>query len=338
MLSGEDSLNGQTVKTKVLIEELKNDYGVKQLLLINTSGGIITRIKLFFRILHGMFCCKNFIILPAENGLRVIAPYLFLINKIFNRNLYYDVIGGWLPDFLIERPRLANILKNYSAIYVEVNSMKVSLEKQGFNNVIVIPNCKKLNIIDQNEAPPSIMDGKIKFATFSRVMKAKGIEDAANAIRKANTIRGKEIFHLDVYGFIEISEARWFDELQKEYSAEMSYKGAIPFEKSTDVLKNYYGLLFPTYYSGEGFAGSIIDAYAAGLPVIASDWKYNTEIVEAGKDGIIVPLQDSHKLAEAILWSESNAPEWEQFRNNVIKKAHLYLPSEALSVLKRNLA
>ncbi|MFR3494185.1 MAG: glycosyltransferase [Blautia sp.] len=51
------------------------------------------------------------------------------------------------------------------------------------------------------------------------------------------------------------------------------YKGMVPFNQSTEVLKNYDALLFPTYYEGEGFAGTIIDAFAAGLPVIASDWK-----------------------------------------------------------------
>ena len=50
-------------------------------------------------------------------------------------------------------------------------------------------------------------------------------------------------------------------------------------DKSVEVLKNYYALLFQTYYEGEGFAGTIIDAYSAGVPIIASDWKYNSELI-----------------------------------------------------------
>lgn len=69
----------------------------------------------------------------------------------------------------------------------------------------------------------------------------------------------------------------------------------VPFNQSTEVLKNYDALLFPTYYEGEGFAGTIIDAFAAGLPVIASDWKYNSEIIKQGITGVITK---THSISE----------------------------------------
>ncbi len=39
-----------------------------------------------------------------------------------------------------------------------------------------------------------------------------------------------------------------------------------------------------------GFAGTLIDAMAAGVPVIASNWKYNPEIVIENVTGRIYPL------------------------------------------------
>ena len=257
-------------------------------------------------------------------------------NRIFNRSLHYDVIGGWLPEFIECRPRLKENLKSFCVLYVETNKMKRDLDKQGFENVVVLPNCKDLAIVDDCQLNNENHD-KVVFATFSRVMKSKGIEDAVVAIHRANIKRGSNVFHLDIYGFIEKGEAEWFENLQKEFRFEMTYKGEIPFKQSTNVLKKYYGLLFPTYYHGEGFAGSLIDAFAAGLPVIASDWKYNAEIVSDGKEGLIVPVQDIDKLTDAILWSQEHTIEWQQFRKNVIKKAHNYLPSKALFVLKNKL-
>jgi glycosyltransferase involved in cell wall biosynthesis len=50
----------------------------------------------------------------------------------------------------------------------------------------------------------------------------------------------------------------------------------------TKVLRDYFALLFPIYYIGEGFAGTAIDAFSAGVPVIASDWKYNSEVIKEG--------------------------------------------------------
>lgn len=332
MSTGSGSLNGQTVKTKVLIKELCREYSEEQLYLINTSGRF-RKILVFPLIIYALFCCSNIIILPAENGLRMIVPFLTFFNTFFNRSLHYDVIGGWLPKFLESRPNLKNKLKGFSGIYVETQNMKNALEIQGLENVLVLPNCKDLVIVDEQYVKNIKVD-KILFATFSRVMKAKGIEDAAKAIHYANAHRGTDTFHLDVYGFVEPTETSWFDALQKEYQLEMTYKGLIPFNKSTEVLQQYYGLLFPTYYSGEGFAGTLIDAFAAGLPVIASDWKYNAEIVIDGKDGIIVPVQNTLKLTKAVLWSQEHLKEWQQYKINVIKKARNYVPSEALKILK----
>ena len=59
-------------------------------------------------------------------------------------------------------------------------------------------------------------------------------------------------------------------------------------------------MLFPTFFYGEGFAGIFIDAFIAGLPVIATDWSLNSEIVTDGETGIIVQNRSAEKLADAI--------------------------------------
>ena len=79
--------------------------------------------------------------------------------------------------------------------------------------------------------------------------------------------------------------------LFRSFPKYVSYGGKVPFDKSVDILKNYFALLFPTYYDGEGFAGTLIDAFSAGVPVIASDWKYNAEIVNE-KVGIVYSAKD----------------------------------------------
>lgn len=110
-------------------------------------------------------------------------------------------------------------------------------------------------------------------------MREKGIEDAVNVVR---TINDRMRFHavsLDIYGQVDSSPIEWFDKLQKTFPSFVKYGGLVYFEKSVDVLKEYFALLFLTYYEREGFDGTLIDAYSAGGPVIASDWKYNSELV-----------------------------------------------------------
>lgn len=79
--------------------------------------------------------------------------------------------------------------------------------------------------------------------------------------------------------------------MQKRFPSYIRYGGLVPFDKSVNVLKDYLALLFPIYYEGEGFAGTLIDAYFAGVPVIAPDWKYNAELVNEYV-GFVYPTGD----------------------------------------------
>lgn len=285
---GINLLNGQTVKTKIVTEELQNQLGQEQVLKIDTHGGWKTLLKAPFQVFRALKNSDNVLIFPAHNGLRVYAPLLSFEKYFFkNRKLHYVVIGGWLHEFLMQRKHLAKILKKFNGIYVETNTMKCALEAQGFENIYVMPNCKKLTVLSEDELvyPSGV---PYKLCTFSRVMKEKGIEDAVNAVVTVNTVLGFQAFSLDIYGQVDVAQTEWFDSLQKEFPEYIRYGGLVPFDESVDVLKNYFALLFPTYYEGEGFAGTLIDAYSAGVPVIASDWKYNAELVNENV-GVVYP-------------------------------------------------
>lgn len=44
--------------------------------------------------------------------------------------------------------------------------------------------------------------------------------------------------------------------------------------------------IFPTHYSTEGIPGSIVDSYAAAVPVVASKWNSYDDIVAEEKTGL----------------------------------------------------
>ena len=328
---GENLLNGQTVKTKIITEELQNQLGREQVLTIDTHGGAKTLLKAPFQVLHALKKSKNVLIFPAHNGLRVYAPLLSFFNHFFGRKLHYVVIGGWLPQFLTKRKGLAKILKNFDGIYVETNTMKTALEAQGFDNVFVMPNCKKLTVLSEDELvyPDGV---PYRLCTFSRVMREKGIEDAVNAVETVNREMGSTVFALDIYGQVDSAQIEWFGELQSKFPPFIRYGGLIPFDKSVDVLKECFALLFPTYYEGEGFAGTLIDAYSAGVPVIASDWKYNTEIVNENV-GYVYKTRDHIALAELLKVVATDPTIMLKKRRSCLREAEKYKIEKAVGVL-----
>jgi glycosyltransferase involved in cell wall biosynthesis len=50
----------------------------------------------------------------------------------------------------------------------------------------------------------------------------------------------------------------------------------------------------------EGFPRSLIEASATGLPVVATDIRGCREVVDPGKTGLLIPLQDHKALAQAV--------------------------------------
>ena len=333
---GFESLDGQTIKTKITTEELQNQLGWDQVGTIDTHGGWKTLLRAPFQVFRALKNSTNILILPANNGLRVYAPLLSFQRRFFkNRKLHYVVIGGWLPQFLQKRKRLAETLKKFDGIYVETNTMKKALEKQGFENVFVMPNCKKLTVLSENDLVYPA-GAPYRLCTFSRVMREKGIEDAVNAVVTANTILGFQAFSLDIYGQVDGAQTEWFDSLQKGFPSYIRYGGLVSFDKSVDILKDYFALLFPTYYHGEGFAGTLIDAMSAGVPVIASDWKYNPEIVSEDV-GFLFPTRDVDAFAEILCRIYADTSLINDKKEACLAKSRQYLPENAMQVLVDNL-
>jgi glycosyltransferase involved in cell wall biosynthesis len=64
-------------------------------------------------------------------------------------------------------------------------------------------------------------------------------------------------------------------------------------------------LVFPSLF--EGFGLVILEAMAAGLPVIASRNTGGPDVIEEGKEGFIVPAGDAEALRQKMDWCERNS-------------------------------
>lgn len=326
---GLNLLNGQTIKTKIVAAELERVFGKEDVWKIDTHGGMKSIVWLPLILFSVLLKCRNVIIMPAQNGLLVIPPLLYMMNTIFRRKIHYVVIGGWMPNLISKHPFLTHCLKKFHQIYVETTIMKKVLNDRNFSNVSVMQNCKSLEIISTNEIENN-HDNALRLCLFSRVMKQKGVEHAVAAIAKMNECFGKESCCLDIYGQVESSETEWFDKLKKTFPDNVTYKGVVPFDKSVSVLKNYSALLFPTLFFTEGVPGTIIDAYAAGLPVISSRWASFSDVVEEGKTGFGYEFGSFKHLCSLIENLISTPEKLNKMRFACVVKARSFLPENAM--------
>lgn len=326
---GYQLLDGQTVKTKTLYTSLKQDLIFKEVKTVDTFNWRKNILKLIIKTLNILANCSNIIILLSQNGMRVFFPLLYFLNTIFHKRIHHVVIGGNLPELIIKNKNWIKYLNSFEGNYVETRSMQMVLKKIGLNNVYLLPNFKDLNIIRENELIHEY-NQPYKLCTFSRVMKEKGIEDAIEAVTVVNRIVGKTVYILDIYGQVESNYEETFINMINDTPDFINYKGMVPFNQSVEILKEYYLLLFPTYFDGEGFAGTLIDALSAGVPSIASDWRYNREVIEDGKTGRIVPVMDIKALSDVLLYYAENPLEVFNMKKQCIYEALKYTPEYVL--------
>ena len=324
--------DGQTVKTKNL-KKLVEEYGEFDTYCVDTYLNKTNKVKLLLKTFSCLFKCKKIFILLSENGMGFYLPFLHKVNKIFKRKIFHYIIGSEILKMVEDEPKLVKYLNSLTVNWFEYESGRIFLQEKGVTNVEVLPNCKILNALDIKQVKNYKADEQLKFCTISRVMPEKGITDAILTVDKINREKGKIVATLDVYGPLEDSYKEEFNKLCADYESCVSYKGMADSAKSVEVLKDYFALLFPTRWKGEGFPGTILDAFASGVPVIASDWNANKELLTHGKTGMLYPSKEFNELFDAVKWSVENVEQMIQMRINCREEYEKYTPESVGNVI-----
>lgn len=330
---GDEQFNsGQKDKTRSVYSALVKALGEVNVAALDTRGWQRNPLRLIAQCKKLLAECENVIMLPATNGLKIF-PFLFeTLNAVYKRKLHYAVVGGWLADFLKSNTGLIRPLKKLDGIFVEVPSMQRDLNALGFKNVYVMPNFHEAVILSPNELCSHCEPYKL--CTFSRIRSEKGIEDAVEAVRNANAALGRTAYTLDIYGLPDEDYKERFEELKGTFEPFIIYKGFLSGAESISrELHSYFAMLFPTRYEGEGFAGTVIDAFSAGVPVVATDWKYNKEVITHGTDGILYSVEEREKLSAILIEAADNPDTINSMRKACLSRAREFSAENGIKII-----
>lgn len=330
-----DYNGGQENKTRALAELLIEKYGKENIYTVDTLNWKKKPIKLLIKTIKTIRKSNNVIMLPARNGVKVFSKLLLLFKKK-NTKLFYSVIGGWLPTITISNNSLKSNLIKFDGIWVETKSMKKELNIQGFTNVTIIPNFKKIKPIDEKEIN-DYYDVPLKTCTFSRVLKEKGIEDAINVVKKINNAQNKVVLELDIYGKIDKNYEETFLKLSKSFPDYIKYKGVVPYDDTVKVLKNYFLLLFPTHYSTEGIPGTIIDAYASGVPILSAKWNSYDDVIIDNVTGISFKQLNINDFENKLNDILKDTKKITKMKKDCLREFNKYTEDYAYNIIKNQL-
>lgn len=214
------------------------------------------------------------------------------------REIYYWVIGGSIANWIKTKRVKSEPYRILKLFIVEGEVMKQTLAECGFDNVIYVPNFKNISYLPNKKQSTGDV---LHFVFLSRIMPEKGCDEIMKATKILNSEGVNDLFQVDFWGKIEDSYAESFKQ-QIMAIPNVNYKGFLDLRnvENYDILSRYDTMLFPTSWHGEGFPGIVIDAYIAGLPVIATEWSLNGDVLKDGETGIFIPVHDVGALADAM--------------------------------------
>ena len=312
--------DGETMKNIILSEEIEKYAGkVIRIDLRNRPKRYYYLLKLLCIL---VFSPKRKVVLSASSLVAFKLLKVFLRFGYDPQDIIYWVIGGNLEERIRNREVDSRLYLDLKKMIVEGESMKKGLEQMGYSNVDHIPNFKRIPYI------PDITTRKpgdvIRFVFLSRILPEKGVGYIIHSATKLQKkYAGK--FIVDFYGRIDPDyEKEFLNKISKQES--ISYKGFLNMQESAgyDTLASYDVMLFPTYWPGEGFAGIVVDAFIAGIPIVATDWNLNSSLIADGKTGIIIPPHDVDALASTMESIMNGKIDIQQMGINAQKEAKKY--------------
>lgn len=220
--------------------------------------------------------------------------FIILIARLLGKKIILRRFGGLniddMPSFISRKA----ILLSYRLSNIILCQTKSQLnEAQRYS-----PSSKSIWFPTSREKPSNAYRKfrtgyKNKLIFISQIKFDKGIFELINAF--LHFCEKNSDVTLDVYGPL-------FDDIKIEtiqLNERIKYKGILKSENVYDVLSNSDCLIFPSYYSGEGYSGILIEALLTNTPIIATDWKFNKELL--GDAAIFVPIKNEMELQNAIV-------------------------------------
>ena len=315
-------LGGTTVSFKQLVQELsaRSDVDVK---VINTSRrkkhfliDVLHSIKVLFKMFSAVPRCDVISFHASDNGTLFYGPIVWIVCKVYGKPWILREFGGSFGQTYLSLSKPAKWLVRKIILDADLCLFQTKSLVKFFSGVINKPvswysNSRPLatnhnTTIAKNE--PATMARKFVF--IGHVKPTKGVHEIIALGKQLD-----EDIVIDVFGPLMdgMSEREFAD-------SKVNYRGVLQPDEVIPMLKRYDVMLLPTYHSGEGYPGIILESYSVGLPVITTNWMSIPEIVD-NSSGILIEPKDVGALREAILTLNRDQEKYACLRESALEKA-----------------
>lgn len=296
---GKAPVDGETTKNQYIIAELKKYCKVTVLDFYEKKR----HPWVYLQALWAFITQPTATIILSTSAQNVYSILKLLKALHVRRDIIHWVVGGSFGKSVQEGKYRADVFNYVKYNLVQCKGMIAELESAGVTNAKFVSNFKPIKYYPDLEACHKVRKcyGKMRFVFVSRIMADKGCDYIMTVVRLLNEQGYSDQFTVDFYGKVDAGYKAVFEK-HIESLNNVNYYGLLNLKSKEgyDLLATYDAMLFPSFWRGEGFAGVFIDAFIAGLPVLASDWGHNAESIINGQTGLIFPTHHVEALRQVM--------------------------------------
>ena len=228
---------------------------------------------------------------------------LYILScKIWRRRILLQLHGGYLKEFVDTHPSVLVPIIRWILCMPEKVAVLSKLQKHPFktfylnSHISVIPNMIRHTEyrLNSNSRNVSRLPDKKVIVVFiaSHLTEEKGVMEFLQAAVLLNRRKGGLHFVI-VGGGEKESEMRRFCR-DNHMEEQTSFMGFVNKKQVIRILNASDIFVLPSY--SEGFPMVILEAMAAGLPIVATKVGAVPEIIEEGSNGFLVRIKDANDL------------------------------------------
>ncbi len=287
-------IGGISVSFHILVDELRrrSDVSIQVVDFSHIRRQSCCAAVGFITLVHAMLnkakSCDVITLSCASTALPSLGLLLVLLAKWYSKPLIIRKAAG-LDYAAIGRIRgaIAHFVVQQVDLYLAQTKALVALARQrGLNKVAWFPTHRPLP--DKAKNPVTEATRCRRFVFIGQVREHKGIREILAAAE-----RFEQDIQVDIYGPV-------FQDIGTDLAGErrhVTYRGVLSQDQVTAVLQQHDIFLLPSKHAPEGYPGAIVEALAAGLPVITTRLGGIPEIVDE-ECGLFVEPGDVNSLYE----------------------------------------
>ena len=256
----------------------------------------------------------------SNRGLWSAGPAILALCRLAGKPVVLRPFGGGFGDFYFAQGRLKRalirrLILSADAVLLQTRRALAQLDGHARGELIWFSTYVK------QARPP--LGGVIepdcgrctRFVFLGHLWRTKGIETMLEAAADLPADCGIDIYGpTDEYTPTDI-EARGLGRVR--------YRGILTHDEVDATLWDYDCLVLPTFHGNEGYPGVIAEAFAHGIPVIATRWLAIPEIVDESC-GLLVEPQDTVAFVRAVTAINEDPELWRRLKKGARARAPMF--------------